>query len=113
MKLSALANKRCVPYDDNTPPMSRQEAQKYLKEIPGWTLTGDSVIKEFKFRSYLKGLEFAYSLGKVAEEQNHHPDILIGWRRVRVTLTTHDIKGLSENDFIMAAKAEKILRESV
>jgi 4a-hydroxytetrahydrobiopterin dehydratase len=112
MELSALVKKRCVPCDENTPPMSRQNAHKCLKQIPGWALTRDSIVKEFRFRSYLKGLEFAYSLGKVAEEQNHHPDILIGWRRVRVTLTTHDIKGLSENDFIMAAKAEKILRES-
>jgi 4a-hydroxytetrahydrobiopterin dehydratase len=113
MELSVLANKRCAPCDGNTPPVSRRDAQKYLKEIPGWKLTGDSVAKEFLFRSYLKGLKFAYSLGKVAEEQNHRPDILIGWRKVRVTLTTHDIKGLSENDFIMAAKAEKILRKSV
>jgi 4a-hydroxytetrahydrobiopterin dehydratase len=113
MELSVLVNKRCVPCDGNIPPMSREEAQKYLKEIPGWTLTGDSIVKEFKFRSYLKGLKFAYSLGKVAERQNHHPDILIRWRKVSVTLTTHDIKGLSRNDFIMAAKAEKILRKLV
>ena len=66
------------------------------------------IVKEFKFRSYLDGLEFAYSLGKTAEEEDHHPDILIKWRRVRVTLTTHAIKGLSENDFIIAAKAEAI-----
>ena len=107
-----LANRRCVPCDDNIPQMSRKEAQKYLKEIPGWKLAGNSIVKEFKFRSYLRGLEFAYSLGKTAEEQNHHPDILIRWRRVRVTLTTHDVKGLSENDFIMAAKAEKLLGKS-
>ena len=112
IELSVLVNKRCVPCDGNTSPMSREDAQKYLKEIPGWALTGDSIVREFRFRSYLKGLEFSYSLGKVAEEQGHHPDILIGWRRVRVTLTTHDIKGLSENDFIMAAKAEKIFKES-
>jgi 4a-hydroxytetrahydrobiopterin dehydratase len=113
MELSFLANKRCVPYDRNTPPMSREDAKKYLKEIPGWALSGDSITKEFKFRSYLRGLKFAYSLGKIAERQNHHPDILIRWRKVRVTLTTHDINGLSENDFIMAARAEKILKESV
>jgi 4a-hydroxytetrahydrobiopterin dehydratase len=113
MELSFLANKWCVPYDRNTPPMSRKDAKKYLKEIPGWVLSGNSITKEFKFRSYLRGLRFAYSLGKIAERQNHHPDILIRWREVRVTLTTHDIKGLSENDFMMAARAEKILRESV
>ena len=108
--MSNLANKRCIPFDSNTPPMSAENARKYLKEIPGWALDADSIVKEFKFRSYLKGLEFACSLGKVAEEQNHHPDMVIRWRKVRVTLTTHDIKGLSENDFIMAAKADKILK---
>jgi len=109
--LSNLAKRRCIPLDSNSPSLSAENVRKYLKEIPGWALDADSIVKEFKFRSYLKGLEFAYSLGKVAEEQNHHPDILIRWRKVRVTLTTHDIKGLSENDFIMAGKAEKIFKE--
>ena len=62
--------------------------------------------KEFRFDSYLKGLEFAYDVGKIAEAQDHHPDILIRWRRVKLSLSTHSVKGLSENDFIMAAKSE-------
>jgi hypothetical protein len=69
MELSALVKKRCVPCDDNTPAMSGQDAHKCLKEIPGWALTGDSIVKEFKFKSYLKGLEFAYSLGKVEKSR--------------------------------------------
>lgn len=112
MELNVLVQRRCVPCDGRTAPMSREDTQKYLQEVPGWGLAGDSIIKEFRFRNYLEGLEFAYSLGKVAEEEGHHPDILIGWRRVRVTLSTHAIKGLSENDFIMAAKTEEIRRKS-
>ena len=68
--------------------------------------------KSYRFGKYLDGLEFAYQLGKTAEEEeDHHPDILVKWRRVKVTLTKHAIKGLSENDFIMAAKAEEIYKK--
>jgi 4a-hydroxytetrahydrobiopterin dehydratase len=91
--------------------MPKEDAQRYLEQIPGWTLADDHIVKEFKFKNYLDGLGFAYSLGKIAEEEDHHPDIVIKWKRVRVTLTTHDIKGLSENDFIIAAKAEEICRK--
>lgn len=62
--------------------------------------------KDYRFKSYLDGLNFAYALGRIAEEENHHPDIMVKWRRVKISLSTHAIKGLSENDFIMAAKAE-------
>jgi len=71
-------------------------------------LVGNQIEKVFRFKSYVDGLEFAFALGKAAEEEDHHPDILIMWRRVRVTLTTHAINGLSENDFIMAAKANEL-----
>jgi len=87
--------------------MSAQEAQRYLASLPGWNILDNTIGKDYKFRSYLEGLDFANKIGHIAEEQDHHPDILIGWRRVRLTLTTHSIKGLSENDFIMAAKAER------
>lgn len=88
--------------------MPKIEAEKFLKDIPGWILVDSSIEKEYKFNAYLDGLEFAYSLGKTAEKEDHHPDILIKWRHVKVTLTTHAIKGLSENDFIIAAKADEI-----
>ncbi len=86
--------------------MGREDAEKALRELPGWTLVGDSIEKEFRFKSYLAGLDFAYSVGRIAEEQDHHPDILVKWRRVKLTLSTHSIKGLSQNDFIIAAKSE-------
>ncbi len=87
--------------------MPKDQAEKLLKSIPGWTLVDNTLVKEYKFKEYLQGLEFAYSLGKTAEQEDHHPDILIKWRRVQVFLTTHNIKGLSDNDFIMAAKADE------
>ncbi len=77
-----------------------------LVTIPGWKLFDGAIEKEFRFKSYLAGLEFASTIGSVAEEQDHHPEMLVRWRRVKLVFTTHAIKGLSMNDFIMAAKSE-------
>ena len=86
--------------------MSHQESEQLLRSLPGWSLKDRSIEKDFRFKSYRAGLTFACAVGNIAEEQDHHPDILIRWRRVRLTLSTHVIKGLSQNDFIMAAKSE-------
>jgi 4a-hydroxytetrahydrobiopterin dehydratase len=86
--------------------MTREDAEGFLRGLHGWVLHDGTIEKEFSFSSYLNGLDFAYGVGKIAEKQDHHPDILIRWRRVRVELSTHSIKGLSQNDFIMAAKSE-------
>jgi 4a-hydroxytetrahydrobiopterin dehydratase len=109
--LEELASRASVERK-GVPPMARQEAERLLRALTGWTLTGGSIEKEFQFKSYLAGLDFAYSVGKIAEEQDHHPDMLIKWRRVRLILSTHSVKGLSENDFIVAAKSELKYRES-
>ena len=100
-----LALGKCVPCND-AKPFTIEEASERLKDLPGWVLESGSIQKEFRFKSYLGGLDFAYSLGKIAEVENHHPDLFVGWRRVRVEWSTHAIKGLSKNDFIMAAKTE-------
>ena len=100
-----LASGKVVPCND-AKPFTAEEANARLKDLPGWTLQSDSIQREFRFKSYLAALDFAYSVGKIAEEQNHHPDLFIGWRRVKVILSTHAIKGLSQNDFVMAAKYE-------
>ena len=104
-EVQRLASGKIVPCKD-TIPFTPEEATERLKALPGWELQSDSIQKRFRFKSYLDGLEFACSLGKTAEQEDHHPDILIGWRRVTLTFSTHAIKGLSDNDFIMAAKSE-------
>ena len=109
--LEELVSKKSVERK-GVPPMTKQEAVELLRVLPGWNLMDGSIEKEFHFKSYLEGLDFAYSVGKIAEEQDHHPDILIKWRRVKLTLSTHSVKGLSENDFIVAAKSELKYRES-
>ena len=110
--IEELASETCIERK-GIPSMPRREAEQLLRVLPGWILADGSIEKEFHFKSYLDGLNFAYSVGKIAEEQNHHPDILIKWRRVKLALSTHSVKGLSQNDFIVAANAELKHRESV
>lgn len=105
LTLHKLAIRNCRSCKD-IPPMSMNDSQLTLKSLPSWKLLDNRIEKEYKFRSYLQGLGFANKIGHIAEEQDHHPDLLVRWRRVKLTFTTHSIKGLSENDFIMAAKAE-------
>ncbi|TMI07144.1 4a-hydroxytetrahydrobiopterin dehydratase [Candidatus Bathyarchaeota archaeon] len=109
--IEQLASETCIERT-GIPPMARREAEQLLRALPGWTLADGLIEKEFRFESYLDGLNFAYSVGKIAEEQDHHPDILIKWRRVKLTLSTHSIKGLSQNDFIVAARSELKYSES-
>jgi 4a-hydroxytetrahydrobiopterin dehydratase len=104
-RIRQLASGKIVPCNDATP-FTVEEASERLNDLPGWVLQSGSIQKEFRFKSYLAGLDFAYSLGRIAELENHHPDLFVGWRRVRVVLSTHAIKGLSRNDFVMAAKSE-------
>ena len=111
LSLEELASKKSVERK-GIPPITRTEAEPLLRILHGWTLIDGSIEKEFQFKSYLGGLDFAYSVGKIAEEEDHHPDILIRWRRVKLTLSTHSVKGLSENDFIVAAKVELKYRKS-
>jgi len=100
-----LASGKCVDCND-AKPLTVEEVRERLKDLPGWVLQSGSIQKEFRFKSYLAGIDFAYSIGKIAELENHHPDLYIGWRRVKVVFSTHAIKGLSQNDFVMAAKSE-------
>ena len=103
-EIRRLASGKCVPCN-NAKPFTVEEATERLKDLPGWILQSGAIQREFRFKSYLAGLDFAYSLGRIAELENHHPDLFIGWRRVKVVLSTHAIKGLSQNDFVMAAKS--------
>jgi len=87
--------------------MSKQESEDFLQLLPGWVFSDNQISKGYRFSSYLDGLGFAQTIGLLAEREDHHPDIVVRWKRVRLTFTTHSIKGLSMNDFIMAAKSEK------
>ena len=91
--------------------MSAEEIQKYLPEIEGWEITENNkkIFKGLKFKDFKMAMEFVNKVADLAEQEGHHPDILIhGWNKVRLELSTHAIGGLSENDFIMAAKIDRL-----
>jgi 4a-hydroxytetrahydrobiopterin dehydratase len=105
LRIEDLAAGHCAPCDA-VKPFTVEEMSEALKPLSGWLFRDGKIEKHFRFKSYLAGLDFAYSLGKIAELENHHPDLFIGWRKVTVEWSTRAIGGLSQNDFIMAAKSE-------
>ena len=108
-----LANKKCVPCEGNIPPFKVDEIQKYLKKVDGWEVLKDGdqnyfIEKNFKFENFIKSQDFVVDVGKIAEQEGHHPDISYGWGYAKIKISTHAIKGLAESDFILAAKIDKI-----
>jgi 4a-hydroxytetrahydrobiopterin dehydratase len=101
-----LFSKKCVPCEAGVQPMSREESERYLLETPGWSLAegGQSIQREFRLKDFKEAMRFVNVVADIAESEGHHPDISISWNKVKLELTTHAIKGLSENDFILAAK---------
>ena len=90
--------------------MNLQEINESLKNLPEWELVDNSIEKEFTFENFNKALEFVNKIGAIAEQENHHPDILLfNYKKVRITLTTHEINGLSSNDFNLAKMIDELL----
>lgn len=108
--MSELAEKTCVPCRGGVPPIKGQELAKIRLQVPKWHVSDEHhLAREFTFPDFRTALTFVNRVGELAEEQGHHPDILLAWGRVEVTLWTHKIDGLTESDFIMAAKIDKLL----
>ena len=104
-----LATKDCVPCKGGVPPIKGRELAGLLLHAPGWTAVNEHhIVSTFKFPDFKTALEFTNKVGAIAEEQGHHPDILLSWGKVEVTLYTHKINGLTENDFIIAARINKL-----
>ena len=108
--MTDLAGKTCVPCRGGVPPLPKAEAEGYLREAPGWTLIDDGkrIERDFKHKNFEEALAFVNQVGAIAEDEGHHPDITFGWGYARISLHTHKIKGLHENDFIMAAKINRL-----
>lgn len=106
-----LKEQKCVPCTGATPVISVDEAKKNLSQLqPGWQLEANIKIwKLFKFKDFKGSIAFVNKLAEVAEQQGHHPDIKINWNRVTIELSTHAIKGLSQNDFILATKIDALV----
>jgi len=111
--MNDLLKKKCTPCDGGVIPFDISEIHKYQKKVDGWdVLKNDKKIffleKNFKFKNFIKSQNFINQVGKVSEDEGHHPDITFGWGYAKINITTHAIEGLSENDFILAAKIDKI-----
>jgi 4a-hydroxytetrahydrobiopterin dehydratase len=109
-----LAQKSCIPCQGGIPPLGRDKAQAYLAQTPGWTLDDGAtrISRTFKFKNFKQSQAFVNAVGDAAEAQGHHPDITFGWGYATVVFFTHKVKGLHENDFIMAAKTNDLYDQS-
>jgi 4a-hydroxytetrahydrobiopterin dehydratase len=104
-----LRSKTCTPCRGGIPPLTTAEAERYLKQAPGWALVdeGHRIERSFTFKNFREAMDFVASVGNLAESEGHHPDISFGWGWAKVSWQTKKIKGLHENDFIMAAKTNE------
>ena len=106
-----LAKKKCIPCEDKSiKPMTRPEAVRFTKEVSGWKLAvnAKSISRVWLLKDFVRALKFVNSVGAIAEKEGHHPDFMIQYNKVTLELSTHSIKGLSENDFIVAAKINRL-----
>ena len=110
VKDTSLATKSCIPCKGSMPKLSPQECKNYLAELnDGWKVVEDHHIeKEYRFNDFKSALAFVDKVGQVAEQEGHHPDIYLAWGKVKISLWTHKINGLSESDFILAAKCDAV-----
>ena len=106
-----LTDRHCKPCEGGVPTMTREEAESTLADVPGWELADDnrSISRRFEFKGFYKCMSFINAMAWVANAENHHPDFSAGYNFCEVTFTTHAINGLSENDFICAAKINALL----
>ena len=113
MTSESLAAKHCVPCRGGIPPLEESEARRLLAGAPDWRLEegGTRLVRRFEFQDFKKAIEFVNRVAEIAEEEGHHPDIAIHWNKVDLLLWTHKIGGLHENDFILAAKIDRLLEE--
>ena len=109
----SLREKRCVPCEGGTPPLDDATTRKLLSQVSGWALAPEAgearIHKRFEFVDFLAAMAFVDKMAALAEDEGHHPDFCVHYSRVDVTLWTHAVGGLSENDFILAAKIDGIL----
>jgi 4a-hydroxytetrahydrobiopterin dehydratase len=108
--MTDLADKQCVPCLGGVPALKGKALQDLHASIPKWTIVDEHhLTREYKFPDFKQALDFVNKVGALAEEQGHHPDILLAWGKAGVTMWTHKIDGLTESDFIMAAKIDRLL----
>ena len=107
--MSELSSKQCVPCRGGVPPLRGEEIRRLLEQLNGWEVEREHHLKKsYGFSNFAEALKFVNRVGELAEEQGHHPDICFGWGKVEVTIWTHKIDGLTESDFVLAAKIDEL-----
>lgn len=107
--MSQLAEKRCIPCRGGIPPLTAEEIKPLLDQLEGWSVADNHHLRKLvQFPDFKTALNFTNKVGALAEEEDHHPDIYLAWGKVELTLWTHKIDGLTESDFVMAAKVDRI-----
>ena len=105
----SLADRKCVPCRGGVPPLTPEQIAPLRSEVPAWEVVRDQrLVREFRFRDFAWALQFVNRIGALAEEEGHHPELLLGYGRVRVEMWTHKIDGLTESDFILVAKVDRL-----
>ena len=109
-----LSKKKCLPCEGGVTSFDTSKIHKYLKKVDGWDVSKDQkeiffLKKEFLFKNFLSSQSFINEVSRISEEEGHHPDITFGWGYAVIKITTHAIEGLSENDFILAAKIDQLI----
>lgn len=111
-KKEALSAKSCVPCAGGVPPLTPAEQAPLLEQLDGWTVeSGKKLVRDFSFNNFLLALEFTNKAGGIAEAEGHHPEITVGWGHARVEIWTHKIDGLTESDFVLAAKYDALVSD--
>ena len=106
--MGSLAERECVPCRGGVPPLKGAEIENLRGQLSGWEVIAEHHLrKEYKFKNFRDTLDFVNRIGELAESQGHHPDISLAWGKVGVTIWTHKINGLTESDFILAAKIDQ------
>jgi 4a-hydroxytetrahydrobiopterin dehydratase len=112
VNVSELATKKCVPCQGGVPPLGHDEIMPLLNQLSGWeVIEGHHLTRNYDFPDFLTALSFVNKVGGVAEAEGHHPNITLTWGKVGIELFTHKIDGLTESDFILAAKIDELPRE--
>jgi 4a-hydroxytetrahydrobiopterin dehydratase len=107
--MSELANRECVPCRGGVPPLTAEQINELLPELAGWeVISNHHLRKNFKLKDFRESLNLVNRIGELAEQQGHHPDIHFGWGYCEVTIWTHKIDGLTESDFVLAAKLDRL-----
>ncbi len=105
-----LTNKQCKPCEGGVPPLPQDEITAMMKQLDGWAQHGSSIGKTFEFKNYYQTMAFVNAVAWLSHREDHHPDLNVGYNKCRVEYSTHAIGGLSENDFICAAKVDALFK---